>query len=116
MAFGPHLMINGFGCSKKDLSSMSFIYNFLNECPEKIRMTKITEPYIVRIPKGLAGVVIIAESHISVHTFPEESRAYIDIFSCKDFKEAVALKYIINYFKFKTYQKKFLKRGKKFPR
>ncbi len=116
MAFGPHLTVDGIGCSSKDLSSMSFIYKFLDECPKKIHMTKITEPYIVKIPAGFAGMVLIAESHISVHTNPKKKKIYVDIFSCKDFDKAKALKYIISYFKPKQFQSDFIKRGKNFPR
>ncbi len=116
MAFGPHLTVDGIGCSSKDLSSMSFIYKFLDECPKRIQMTKITEPYIVKIPEGFAGMVLIAESHISVHTNTKKKKKYVDIFSCKDFDKNRALKYIITYFKPKQYQSDFIKRGKNFPR
>jgi len=116
MAFGPHLTVDGQGCSPKDLSNMSFIYKFLDECPKKINMTKITEPYIVRIPKGLAGMILIAESHISVHAYPKMERVYIDIFSCKHFDKDKALKYILKYFNLKQYHSDCVKRGKKFPR
>lgn len=116
MAFGPHLTVDGIGCSSKDLSSMSFIYKFLDDCPKKIHMTKITEPYIVKIPAGFAGMVLIAESHISVHTNPKKKKIYVDIFSCKDFDKSKALKYIVAYFKPKQYQSDLISRGKKFPR
>lgn len=116
MAFGPHLTVDGEGCSSKDLSNMSFIYKFLDECPKKIKMTKITEPYIVKIPGGLAGMVLIAESHISVHAYPGPGRAYVDIFSCKHFDKDKALKYILSCFKPKKYQSDCINRGKKFPR
>ena len=116
MAFGPHLTVDGVGCSPKNLSSMSFLYKFLNECPKKINMTKITEPYIVKIPEGFAGMVLIAESHISVHTNPKKTKIYVDIFSCKDFDKDKALKHIVSYFKPKQYQSDLIERGKKFPR
>jgi S-adenosylmethionine decarboxylase len=116
MAFGPHLTVDGIGCSHKNLSSMSFIYKFLNDCPKKIDMTKITEPYIVKIPEGYAGMILIAESHISVHTIPKKEKIYVDIFSCKEFDKTKALKYIVSYFKPKHYEEGFIQRGKKFPR
>ncbi|MGH2368638.1 MAG: S-adenosylmethionine decarboxylase, partial [Chloroflexota bacterium] len=53
--------------------------------------TKIIPPYVFRyhgvVPEdwGITGMVIIAESHISIHTFPEHKRFHMDVFSCKPF-------------------------------
>ena len=54
-------------------------------------MTKVTEPAVHTYhgpqPQdwGVSGFVIIAESHISVHTFPDRGHVNVDIFSCKEF-------------------------------
>ena len=65
--------------------------------PTTLGMTKITEPkvltYVGSVPEdwGLSGFVIIAESHISVHTFPSRNYINVDIFSCKEFDSEKAL-------------------------
>jgi len=116
MAFGPHLTVDCAGCSDRNLGDINYLYKFLDGCPKKIHMTKITEPYIVKIPRGFAGMVLIAESHISVHAYPAAGKLFVDIFSCKHFDKAKALKHVLSYFKPKEYQSDCLSRGKAFPR
>ena len=114
--FGPHLMVDAVRIPKKKLLDMEFIYEFLDTCPDKIDMTKIAPPHIVQNKLGLAGMILIAESHISVHTDAKENKLHIDIFSCKDFSERKAINYIIKFFGLKKYNKEFIHRGKNFPR
>jgi S-adenosylmethionine decarboxylase len=86
-----HLIIDGFGKNKKILQDETFIHDLLNVYPAKIGMTKISEPIVFRYsgskPEdwGVSGLVFIAESHISLHTFVERAFINIDVFSCKDF-------------------------------
>jgi S-adenosylmethionine decarboxylase len=86
-----HLIIDGFGKNKDILQDENFIFELLNAYPDKIGMTKISEPIVFRYsgskPEdwGVSGLVFIAESHISLHTFVERGFINIDVFSCKDF-------------------------------
>ncbi|MCX6005230.1 MAG: S-adenosylmethionine decarboxylase [Chloroflexi bacterium] len=86
-----HLIIDGYGKNKSILQDEKFIYEFLNSYPAKIGMTKISDPMVFRYsglkPQdwGVTGLVFIAESHISLHTFVERNFINIDVFSCKDF-------------------------------
>ena len=86
-----HLAIDGYGADPKRLSDQDIAEKFLDEYPTKIGMTKVAPPqvYLYRgeVPEdwGVSGFVVIAESHISLHTFPERRYINIDIFSCKDF-------------------------------
>jgi S-adenosylmethionine decarboxylase len=74
--FGQHLILDGYGGNSKKMENIELIYNFLDTYPEKMEMTKIMPPYVFKYlgkkPEdwGLSGVVLIAESHISIHTFP----------------------------------------------
>ena len=86
-----HLAIDGYGASAEKLRNTDMVYRFLDEYPDAIGMNKIVPPqvytYYGKNPEdwGVSGFVIIAESHISVHTFPDRQYVNIDIFSCKDF-------------------------------
>jgi S-adenosylmethionine decarboxylase len=86
-----HLIIDGFGKNKDVLQDENFIYDLLFAYPDKIGMTKISDPIVFRYsgskPEdwGISGLVFIAESHISLHTFVERQFINIDVFSCKDF-------------------------------
>src|SRR5258706_2803940 len=96
IGFGPHLMLDGYGCDKKKLQDLNLIYRILDELPSRIGMTKIMPPYVFKYsglrPEdwGLSGFVLIAESHISIHTFPEKNFISVDIFSCKEFDSEFA--------------------------
>lgn len=119
--FGVHLMLDGYGCDSAVLEDMSFIYNFLDEYPDRMDMTKIMPPYVFRyngsVPEdwGVSGFVLIAESHISIHTFPDKQYLSLDMFSCKPFDTEVALETIKKYFKVQKYEMKVLDRGQEFP-
>jgi S-adenosylmethionine decarboxylase len=99
-----HLLIDGFGGDGEKMKNEEFIYNFLDVFPSEIGMNKISEPHVTTYhgPKeedwGVSGFVLIAESHISVHTFPERAYVNIDVFSCKDFDNEQALARIMERF------------------
>ena len=120
--FGPHLMLDLSKCNTEKLSDYGFIFNLLKELPEKIGMTLITQPYVfpynglVPEDKGITGVSIIAESHISIHTFQEKDFAFIDIFSCKNFDVEFTKKYFIDAFESKSAVSNVTHRGLGFQR
>ncbi|MBI2856361.1 MAG: adenosylmethionine decarboxylase [Chloroflexi bacterium] len=95
-----HLLIDGFGGDIQKMKEEDFVYRFLDDYPSEIGMTKISVPHVITYvgPKGedwgVSGFVMIAESHISVHTFPERAYVNIDVFSCKDFDDKRALQQI----------------------
>jgi len=111
-----------YGCNKKKLKDVNFVFNFLDELPSLIGMTKIMPPYTFSYsglkPEdwGVSGIVLIAESHISIHTFVDKNYASVDIFSCKDFDTAAAADIIASKFEAKSYEKNFLMRGRHFPK
>jgi len=93
-----HLIIDGYSSNSDILQSEEFIYQLLDQYPAEIGMTKIAPPYVLRYvgakPEewGVSGFVLIAESHISIHTFVEQRYVNIDIFSCKSFNADQAIK------------------------
>jgi S-adenosylmethionine decarboxylase len=112
-----HLIIDGFGANRKMLESEDMIYDLLDRYPSQIGMTKVAPPqvfkYIGSKPEdwGISGFVLIAESHISIHTFPERRYVNIDIFSCKDFDSEYAIQELKAIFEFDEIQKYLLNRG-----
>ena len=124
VGFGPHLTLDLYYCNRKKISDLKFIYNILHELPEFIGMKKIAPPSVVFYEGsegtfdkgGISGFVLIATSHISIHTFSEQEHAFVDIFSCKDFDIEKAENYLINKFESKKVDKKLFQRGLEFPR
>ena len=92
-----HLVIDGHGGDAAKLRDADLIQRFLDEYPDMIGMTKIIPPQVYtyhgQTPEdwGVSGFVVIAESHISIHTFPDRGYVNIDIFSCKDFDISASL-------------------------
>ena len=121
-SFGPHLILDLSACNPDKLDDLDHCFNILNELPDEIGMTKITQPHVFRysglVPEdeGITGVVIIAESHISLHTFPRKNYAFVDVFSCKHFDVDHAKRYIIDAFESEDPEVFVTERGAKFPR
>ena len=92
-----HLVVDGYGADPQKLQDEELVSRFLDEYPSAIGMTKIISPQVYtyrgKTPEdwGLSGFVLIAESHISIHTFPDRGYVNIDIFSCKEFDPAASL-------------------------
>ena len=120
--FGPHITIDLKGCPYEILCNYELHFNYLKMLPALIQMTPIIQPYVFPYAglfpedKGITGIVIIAESHISVHSFEEKGYSFIDIFSCKDFNIQKAIDLTIETFKPLDNEIHIVKRGIDFPR
>jgi S-adenosylmethionine decarboxylase len=116
-----HLTIDGFGGDRERLGSEALVRSLLDTFPGEINMTKISEPFVLNYsgikPEdwGITGFVIIAESHISVHTFPEHGYVWVDIFSCKEFEAPSALGRIADAFGLTSVTEHILERGLEYP-
>ena len=93
-----HLVIDGYRGDPDKMWDVDLVRRFLDEYPATLGMTKICEPQVQEYngPKsedsGVSGFVIIAESHISIHTFPHRDYVNVDVFSCKAFDNERALR------------------------
>jgi len=111
-----------YGCDRSKLESVEYVAKFLDGLPAKIGMTKIIPPYTFRYegikPEdwGVSGIVLIAESHIAIHTYPEKNYASFDAFSCKEFDANKVAEMVVKTFGAKTYEKNSFERGKHFPK
>jgi len=112
-----HLVIDGYQGDYEKMQDVDLVYRFLDEYPSAIGMTKITPPHVYTYhgPKaedwGVSGFVLIAESHISVHTFPERGYINIDVFSCKEFDAEKAVQGIQEFFSLPRIRVWTLERG-----
>lgn len=112
-----HVIIDGYGGDPQRLADEAVLQALLDEYPAQLNMTKIAPPAVYRYvgakPEdwGLSGFVLIAESHISVHTFPARRCLWADIFSCKEFDAARAVDGIKEAFRLREVQVQVLPRG-----
>ena len=82
----PHLFVDGRGCDPGQLRDPEHVRAYLETLPDEIHMTKITQPFVCETPLGITGIVIIAESHIGVHTYADADAVSLDVFSCRPFE------------------------------
>ena len=118
--FGPHLIIDGSRCNTRKLADRILVEQVLNDYPTAIGMTKIGGPYMFEYQapdpaySGVSGLVVIAESHIAIHTFPELDYFTMDIFSCKNFDHEKAIEYIRDAFEVQEMDRMLVQRGLSF--
>jgi S-adenosylmethionine decarboxylase len=118
--FGPHLIIDGTRCDTQKLGDRILIEQILADYPAAIGMTKIGGPYMFEYQapdpaySGVSGIVVIAESHIAIHTFPELDYFTMDIFSCKNFDHELAIRYIKDALDVKDMDRMLVQRGLSF--
>lgn len=119
---GTHLILDGYTSNTLILQDLDRVRAFLNEYPDCMHMTKIMPPYVFRYQgdssqdSGLSGIVIIAESHISIHTFPTKGYVSVDVFSCKPFDIDEATQYLVEYFHLSNFHRQVLDRGVEYPK
>lgn len=123
--FGLHLMLDAYGVNAKKLDDMKLIYKFLNELPDLIKMRKLGLPIVIdvedsgkgRDPGGISGFVMVAESHIAIHTFAKRGFFTMDVYSCKNFKKQLnkLMDYVRRTFPYRKEELQVIKRGLKYP-
>jgi S-adenosylmethionine decarboxylase proenzyme len=81
---GRHLIAEFADCNGQKLADVDFIEESLNEAVRKSGATIIRSIFHRYNPQGVSGVIVIAESHLSIHTWPEYNYAAVDFFTCGD--------------------------------
>lgn len=76
-----HLIAEFYGCDPEILNDVRMIETVLLEAAEAARTTVVGHDFHEFSPQGVSGIVLVAESHISIHTWPEYGYAAVDIFT-----------------------------------
>ena len=109
---GVHLLLDLENCDQKILDDLNTIKQTLIIAAQKSGAHIVGETFHKFTPVGVTGIVSIAESHISIHTWPEFKYAAVDIFSCgEDFDLESCVKVISDNLKCKHITRKTIKRG-----
>jgi S-adenosylmethionine decarboxylase len=97
--FGVHFMMDGYGADKDLLHDVEHLRAMLTDIPVAMGMHALNTPVVVPVgpknrkdPGGLSGFVMIAESHISFHTFPARGFVTIDVYTCQNDLDTEKLK------------------------
>jgi S-adenosylmethionine decarboxylase len=81
-ALGRHLLLELRECNIAVLDDLKYLENALVSAAKEAGATVLDKSFHQFAPQGVSGVVLIAESHLSLHTWPEHAYAAVDIFTC----------------------------------
>jgi S-adenosylmethionine decarboxylase len=121
--FGVHLTLDGYGGCPRLLGDGKHVLACLNELPERLGMHKIAEPALVELgdhspkdPGGVSGFVMIAESHISIHTFPLRGFVSADVYTCQNSLDTERIcQYFADAFDLQDLEINVVHRGTRYP-
>ncbi len=82
---GTHLIVELTGCDFRNLDDEGKIRDLMVHAAKKARATVLDATFHKFSPQGVSGVVVLAESHMSIHTWPELGYAAVDVFTCGDY-------------------------------
>ena len=81
-SIGHHYIVEASGCDPKIISSVDKVQQILVKAAE-IAEAQVWSISVNRFPpKGVSGVIVISESHISIHTWPEFGYSALDFYTC----------------------------------
>ncbi len=118
--YGPHLTLDLYDCQSPSLGDVDFVYHLLHDLPEEIGMKKIREPIVSYSngaksgDEGVTGIVLIVESHISIHTYEKKNIVFMDIFSCRYFDHHQVEKKLVDVLQSQRYESQCVIRGRHF--
>ncbi len=111
-ALGTHLLVELRDCNPEIIKDLKKVKNMMVSAAKEARATIVDISFHEFNPFGISGMVIIAESHLSIHTWPEYGYAAVDIFTCGDIiRPEVAARFLIAQFESKSPSIVELKRG-----
>jgi S-adenosylmethionine decarboxylase len=121
--FGVHLTLDGYGGCPQLLADYDHVRACLDQLPEALGMHKLAEPFLIELghhspkdPGGVTGFVIIAESHISIHTFPLRGFVSADVYTCQNSLDTEAIcRYFADAFALQDLEINVVKRGTRYP-
>lgn len=111
-ALGSHLLIELKDCNPVILQNLEEVRDALVSAAREAKATIVDISFHEFSPFGISGMVVIAESHLSIHTWPEYGYAAVDIFTCGEvIKPEIAAAYLIDRFESKSPSIVEMKRG-----
>ena len=109
---GSHLLVELYDCDENKLNDLEKLETVLAESVRISGATALKKSFHQFAPQGVSGVIIIAESHFTIHTWPEYGYAALDIFTCgNSIDSQKALDYIEKELDVKTVSVTEMRRG-----
>ena len=107
-----HLLLELYGCDYEKLNDESFLRCTLNRAAKLAKATVLNLISNKFEPQGVTAIALLAESHISIHTWPESNYSAVDIFTCgQNMQPGLASQYLIETLKAEEHFLRILKRN-----
>src|SRR5574344_3021096 len=107
-----HILAEFFECDSNILNNIELVEKYMTEAALECGATIVQKCFHLFAPHGVSGVVIISESHLAIHTWPELGYAAVDLFTCGNKCDPkVAYEFLKNKFSSKRASFTELKRG-----
>ena len=111
-SLGRHLLVEFYQCDHKILMDVGKIEDIFVGAAKKAKAHIVDVVFHTFNPHGISGVVVIQESHLAIHTWPEYGFASVDIYTCGDTVDPwICYKYIAKELKCKNSTAMEMKRG-----
>ena len=95
-ALGRHMLLELFDCDPDAINSLDIVKASMVEAAKRAQATIVDVVFHEFNPFGISGVVVIAESHLAIHTWPEYRYAAVDVFSCGEtLQPQVAVEHLV---------------------
>ncbi len=107
-----HLLLDLYGCDYEKLNDESFLRCTLNRAAKLAKATVLNLISNKFEPQGVTAIALLAESHISIHTWPESNYSAVDIFTCgQNMLPEIASQYLIQVFKAEEHSLRVIERN-----
>jgi len=111
-ALGRQIMVEFFNCDRERLNDSGFIAKIMKAAAVECGATVVETVFHHFSPHGVSGVVVIAESHLAIHTWPEYGYAAVDLFTCGDsVNPEIAFDYLEEHLQAESYTAMEMRRG-----
>lgn len=111
VALGNHILVEFMNCDPHIMNDVATIERDMVDAARKAGATVINSTFHHFSPYGVSGVVVIQESHLAIHTWPEYGYAAVDLFTCGEMDAWISFDYLKECFKSKSYSALEMKRG-----
>ncbi|MDP4595421.1 MAG: polyamine aminopropyltransferase [Crocinitomicaceae bacterium] len=110
-ALGNHILVEFMNCDPHVMNDVAAIERDMVGAARKAEATVINSTFHHFSPYGVSGVVVIQESHLAIHTWPEYGYAAVDVFTCGEMNAWIAFDHLKECFGAKSYSAIEMKRG-----
>lgn len=110
-ALGNHILVEFMNCDPHIMNDVAGIERDMVAAAQKAGATVINSTFHHFSPWGVSGVVVIQESHLAIHTWPEYGYAAVDLFTCGEMDAWISFDHLKDCFKSQSYSAIEMKRG-----